>query len=78
MVSEDLILLCGGPEDGRRVPRPSGRSLLVELAWTPMVARYRQSRDRDVFRFKEYDHVVARLGSGAFQESGNRQDGAST
>lgn len=61
MTAEDLILLSGGPEDGRRVLRPEGRSLLVELSWTDMVARYRQSRDRNVFRFKEYDRVVGRL-----------------
>jgi hypothetical protein len=55
------VLLSGGPFDGQRVPRPSDRSLLVEMPDSEMVARYRQSRDRDVFRFREYDRVVVRV-----------------
>lgn len=55
------VTLSGGPWDGQRVPRPSDRSLLVQDAHEPYVARYRQSRDRNVFRFKGYDRIVASI-----------------
>lgn len=57
------VFLDGGPFDGMEVPRPSGRSLLIEVDGLhgQQVARYRQSRNRYVFRFREYDTVIARV-----------------
>lgn len=57
------VMLAGGPFDGHEVPRPSGRSVLVEID-DGRVARYRQSRNRYVFTFREFDRVIARVERG--------------
>jgi hypothetical protein len=67
-MTDDKVLLSLGPCDGERVPRPQGRNIIVELSWTEMVARYRQTRDRDVFRFDGYDRVVMRISPASDEE----------
>jgi hypothetical protein len=63
---ERTITLVGGPFDGQTVPEHMCPAdvLLTEGTDVPqgMVARYRRDRkERDTFRFSEYDRVVARL-----------------
>lgn len=61
-MTDNFILLSGGPNDGQYVPRPQSRSLLIEHPKAPeIVARYRQSKDRDVYRFTGYDRVIASI-----------------
>jgi hypothetical protein len=66
------IRLVGGPFDGQTVPPyacPSS-SLLLEGEPVPegQVARYRRTRDRDVYRFSEFDRVVLRVPTGEGDE----------
>lgn len=60
---QDRVRLIGGPFDGQTVPRPADRSLLIDGGPVPegSVARYRMTRDRDVFRFKGFDRIVMRV-----------------
>lgn len=64
----ERVLLEGGPCDGMRITatvcKPWNQSvpLLMEDAEQPdIVARYRPSRRKGVYTFREYDRVVARL-----------------
>lgn len=54
------VVLRGGPLDGERVEVSLGSSLLIEGGDVPagMVARYRPTRERGVYRFREYDRIA--------------------
>lgn len=61
------VILRGGPVDGAEI-ETGDRSVLVtgeEHGMPGMVARYRRTRtregDRVVFRFREWDRVIARI-----------------
>lgn len=58
-----MVLLEGGPFDGAKIDVAWGTPLIVEGAPLPdgMVARYRKTLRRGVYRFRDYDRVVARL-----------------
>lgn len=63
----DRIRLVGGPSDGFEMPRPSTRSILVaapELG-PDVIARYRATKDHDVYRFYHLDRVVLHVPIGA-------------
>lgn len=58
------IRLVGGPFDGSTFDiagRERPGSLLFDLAEPGAVARYRPTRDPGVYRFREFDTIVARL-----------------
>jgi hypothetical protein len=58
----DTVRLIGGPFGGTDVPIPGGRSLIIELPDEPgRVARYRPTRNKGVWRFREYDTIVGTI-----------------
>ena len=68
MARAEKVTLRGGPCDGMSVtatvckPWIQSPSLLMEDTATPgMVARYRPSREKGVYTFREYDRVIARV-----------------
>lgn len=63
----DHVRLVGGPSDGVEMPRPSTRSILVAAPdlGPDVIARYRQTRDADVYRFYHLDRVILHIPIGA-------------
>lgn len=59
----ESVLLKGGPFDDTWVTVQWGTTLICEGDDVPegMVARYRPTRERGVYRFRDYDRIVARL-----------------
>jgi hypothetical protein len=57
------VTLRDGPCDGVEVEVSWGNPLAVEGDPVPegMIARYRPTRERGVYRFREYDRIVGRL-----------------
>lgn len=66
MAERESVLLKGGPFDDTWASVEWGTTLICEGKPVPdgMVARYRPTRERGVYRFREFDRVVLRIPKG--------------
>jgi hypothetical protein len=60
VTGQETVRLDGGPLDGLRIPLPVEHGVLMQTRGN-MAARYRRTRDPDVYRFQGWDRVVARI-----------------